>query len=334
MVLCKPINDGLVTHNIVLLSVLLEESIKVVSLLHVFSSNLLGVLVLDLESDQIELVPDNDFLGDTVGESFHGICDTVDDFPCVHVYFLVKSTDQSLLLYKLDSLETVLTEVDGLVETLLSSVGDIGDVDDDFLESGVQELGLGDEFLEIGVPGDDESGDVWHLVLDVAWGGGFAYLSDVGGSLLHSDSSESLLGLPSSSVLFWEVDGELVDDFSGVSLETAEEGAETVYDDESVLLGACEETLERFGDELVAAFVKGGVDGLERLEGNHDLSFSLSVLSENLSCVDQKTVVWDNWVKLESLLGGVDRLNDTLSVDSVLDFLGLSGLFQKLFLDV
>jgi hypothetical protein len=64
----------------------------------------------------------------------------------------------------------------------------------------------------------------------------------------------------------------LVDNFTGVAREGAEEGAVSVHDDEAKLLVRLEQLAQRLRVELVVAKIQRGVDGLEGLEINIDLA--------------------------------------------------------------
>ena len=73
--------------------------------------------------------------------------------------------------------------------------------------------------------------------------------------------------------------------------------------------------------ELVVAKVEGGVDWLEGLEIDVDLSF-LALGSENFPTVDDQSIGGDLVVQFESLLGRGNGREDGLTIDSGLDIRG------------
>lgn len=109
-----------------------------------------------------------------------------------------------------------------------------------------------------------------------------------------------------------------MDNLTGVSAQCSEEGTVTIHDDETELLVGLEQLCQSLGVELVVTQVKGGVDGLERLEIDVDLSL-LSFLGQDFTTVDDQTVRGDLVVQLETLLGRGNGGQDGLSVDSRLD---------------
>lgn len=117
-------------------------------------------------------------------------------------------------------------------------------------------------------------------------------------------------------------------------MEGSEEGTHSVDDDEAVGLGGGEQTLQRLGDELVAALVQLGVDGAVGLEVDHDAAGPLAVGGHDFPGVDKEAVGGDDAVGFEFLLDGHDGLDHLLAVLTVLDLVGLACFFQKTLLDV
>ena len=66
--------------------------------------------------------------------------------------------------------------------------------------------------------------------------------------------------MTTTAVLFGEIDGEFVDDFTGVTGDSTEKGTVTVHDDETKFRIGFEEFLECFGVEFVVTKVKGTVE--------------------------------------------------------------------------
>jgi hypothetical protein len=119
-------------------------------------------------------------------------------------------------------------------------------------------------------------------------------------------------------VLLGKIDGELVDDLTGISAQGSEESTVTIHDDEAELLVGLEQLGQSLGMELVVTQVKGGVDGLEGLEIDVDLSL-LAFLGQDFTTVDDQTIRGDLVVQLQTLLGRGNGGQDGLSVDSRLD---------------
>jgi hypothetical protein len=137
-------------------------------------------------------------------------------------------------------------------------------------------------------------------------------------TLFLSQTGETESGLTTTTVLLGKIDGELVDDFTGVSAQSSEQSTVTIHDDETELLVRLKQLGQGLGVELVVAQVKGSVDGLEGLEIDVDLSL-LSFLGQDFTTVDDQAVRGDLVVQLETLLGRGNGGQDGLSVDSRLD---------------
>ena len=88
----------------------------------------------------------------------------------------------------------------------------------------------------------------------------FGDFTDVVVTLFITETSETQGGLTTTTVLLGEVDGEFVDDFTGVTGDSTEKGTVTVHDDETKFRIGFEEFLECFGVEFVVTKVKGTVE--------------------------------------------------------------------------
>jgi hypothetical protein len=74
-------------------------------------------------------------------------------------------------------------------------------------------------------------------------------------------------------VLLGQIDGETLEDLTGVTTEGTEQSTVTIHDDETKLLVSLEKLTQGFSVELVVTEVEGGVDWLEGFE--IDIDFAL-----------------------------------------------------------
>ena len=107
-----------------------------------------------------------------------------------------------------------------LIESVLSPVADVDQLDDLGLEPLVEHVGLGELSLEVGGPGQDEAGHVGLVVGQEQLDRRLRHLPHVVVPLLHPETSETQRRLSSSAVLLWQIHCELVKHISGVALNT------------------------------------------------------------------------------------------------------------------
>ncbi len=67
-------------------------------------------------------------------------------------------------------------------------------------------------------------------------------------------------------MFFGKINGEFVDDVSGVPTQSTEEGTIPIHNDEAELLIRLKELAQCLGVKFVIAQVQRGIDGLERLK--------------------------------------------------------------------
>lgn len=115
-----------------------------------------------------------------------------------------------------------------LVETVLATVRDVDNLDDLGGQPGIEEVRAAEVGLELGATGQDKTLNVDLVVGDEVLDRQLGNLSDVVASRLLSKTRETQRRLTTSTVLLRQVDAELVDDFSGVAGQGAEEGAITI----------------------------------------------------------------------------------------------------------
>ena len=122
-----------------------------------------------------------------------------------------------------------------LVEPVLTTVADVHDLDDLRSQTRIEHVGLAELGLEVGTTREDKTSHINLVLGDVVLHGEFGDLTDVVVALFVTETGETERGLSTTAVLLRKVDGELVDDFTGVTSDGAEQGAVTVHDDEAEL---------------------------------------------------------------------------------------------------
>lgn len=86
-------------------------------------------------------------------------------------------------------------------------------------------------------------------------------------------------------MLLGQVDGETLQDFSGVATQGTEKRAVTIHHNEAELLVRLQQLTQGFGVELVVTKIERGVDGLEGFEVDVNLPF-FSFRGDNFTTVD------------------------------------------------
>lgn len=115
-----------------------------------------------------------------------------------------------------------------------------------------------------------------------------------------------------------QVDGETLQDFTGIATESAEERAVTIHDNETELLVRLQQLTQGFGVEFVVAKVKRSVYGLERLKVNVNLPL-LSFRGDDFTTVDDQSIRGNFVVQFETLLSGGNGRQNGKSVHARLD---------------
>lgn len=90
-------------------------------------------------------------------------------------------------------------------------------------------------------------------------------------------------------VLLGQIDTKTLENFTGVTAQSTKERSVTIHDNETELLVGFQELAQSLGMELVVTEVERGVDGLERLEVNVNLSL-LSFRGDNFTTVDDQSI--------------------------------------------
>lgn len=136
--------------------------------------------------------------------------------------------DKLLLLYKLHVGKRVGGKLDSLVETVFTTVRHINNLDDLGEQSGVKEITSTQISLELSATGKDETGNIDLVGGDKVLNSKFGDFSDVVSTSFFSKTGETKSRLTTSAVFLGKVDSEFVDDFTGITGESTEEGSVTV----------------------------------------------------------------------------------------------------------
>jgi len=139
-------------------------------------------------------------------DALHGVVHTEGEEFSIASDFIHEFDEELLLGDELDTGESVSGHFDGLVETHITRVGDVDNLQHDGLEAGIEEVGLMESFLELGGTSEDETGDVGSVVGDEVLSSEFGDLSDVVVTALLTNTGETVLGLTTTTVLLWELD--------------------------------------------------------------------------------------------------------------------------------
>lgn len=169
-------------------------------------------------------------------QGFQCVLDAIANFAAVKADLVEVFPDELLLLYEFDIAEGFTRELDGLIEAILATVGDIYHFDDLRLQAIVKHVRLVQIVLKICRACKDQTGNVHFVLGDIVLHSKFGHLAHVVVALLFSQTGETKGGLTTSAVLLGKVDGEFMDHVSGVTTERTEESAIPVHDDEAKFL--------------------------------------------------------------------------------------------------
>lgn len=242
--------------------------------------------------------------------------------------FLEIFANEFLLLNELDVAQGLGSKFDGLVKPVLSSVGNVNNLDDLGLQTLIEHVGLVQVVLEVGRTSQDQTRNVDLVVGKEVLSSQLGDLSNVVVTLFLTKTGETKRRLTTTAVLLGQVDAQFLENFSGVSAEGTKERAVTVHDDETEPLIRLKELTQGFCVELVVTEIERRVDGLERLEVDVNLPF-LSFGGDNFTTVYDQAIRRDLVVELETLLCGCNGREDGKSVDTGFD-VGSSTLSTKL----
>ena len=242
---------------------------------------------------------------------------------------LEEASDNLLLLNELDVRKRVLSQGDSLVETLIKTVRDIDDGDDNTFESLIEMVtSLHDEF-EISTTSNDDTLDVWPIIGDEILSSKLAALDDVEMALLLSQTSKTYSGLTTATVLLWKLNRHTLDDLLVVTLKGGEHDTSTINDDEAELLIILQEGEQWLGVETVLALVGKDVDSAEGLNGILYLSLGLAILHEDDTAEDAEAIGRGVLVKLQLLTSRCNSRNNRLARLTRLNRFGAGQLLSQ-----
>ncbi len=324
VLLCDPLQERDLLDNLHLLPSLLVHELGTVLHLLLLGSvegDVVAGGVLENPSVDLQVLEDDESLNSTEFESLKGVIDTITDASSILRDLLEVLSDKLLLLDELDIRQSLRRKLNSLVEAVLTTVGNVDDLDDLDLKPSIEEIGLVQVVLEVGGTGQNDTGNVDLVVGDEVLDGQLGDLADVVVTLLLTKTGETKGRLTTTSVFLWKIDRELVDDISGVSAESTEESSITIHDNETELLVIFKQLRKSLSVELVVAQVERGVDWSKRLEVDVDLPL-LAFGGQDFTTVDDEAIWWDLVVQLETLLCRSNGGQDGLSVDTGLNVRG------------
>lgn len=140
---------------------------------------------------EIEIFVEEEVFDGTSFKNLHGVVNSENDKTGVSGDFFEELGENLLFLDELDVGQAFLSQFDGLVETIFTTIGNIDNLEDLGLQSLIEHFGLIEIVLEIGRTGQDETRDIGLIVADEDLSGNFGDLSEVIMSLFDSQSCET-----------------------------------------------------------------------------------------------------------------------------------------------
>ena len=183
--------------------------------------------------------------------------------------------------------------------------------------------------FQVGTASHHDTTDVRLVVRNEVLRGQLTTLDNVEVALLFSKTRETHGRLTTATMLLRQLDRHSLNNLFVVALERRKEHAITVDDNETKLVIVLQERKQRLRFKTVLASVAEHVNGPERLKGVLNLFLSVSVLLQNDTAEDDKTVRWDVLVQLELLSRRCDRCDDRLACLTRLDVFGARQLLRQ-----
>ncbi|RMZ94271.1 hypothetical protein BpHYR1_020023, partial [Brachionus plicatilis] len=216
-------------------------------------------------------------------------------------YFVEIAANELFFLDKLDILQTISGQLDGLVEAILAAIRHVHNFYHFGLKARIEHVRSAQLGLEISRAGQHQACHIAFVVCQKNMGGGLGHFAQVVVTLFHAQAGETHRRLATTAVFFWQFDSELCDYVPGVALEGAKKGPVAIHDDKAEFGVVGQEGRQRLDVEFVVTKVKRGVDGLERLEVNVDFFF-LAIFGHDFATVDDEAVRRHLVVELEASL--------------------------------
>lgn len=169
--------------------------VLVILLLHfvqIINFRLILILVLDLESLQLEFFVDHDSFERAAFECCDGFIYTEDDHAGILRNFLQEFRNQLLFLHEFNISERFRRLCDGLVKPVFSAVRYVDDGNDRRHESLVEKVGLRQFRLEISATSQNQPLNIWHIVLNEISHRQFCHFPQVVVTLFVSETGESV----------------------------------------------------------------------------------------------------------------------------------------------
>mmetsp|Transcript_65180 Transcript_65180/g.180799 ORF Transcript_65180/g.180799 Transcript_65180/m.180799 type:complete len:280 (+) Transcript_65180:288-1127(+) len=205
-----PLDEQLVVNDIQLhTSLRIAIKLCVLRLLRSHEKDLLRISVgiADLDALQLYALPDDEGLHRTHVQALHRVFVAKAVLAGVLRHFIQKLCDQLLLLHELYVLQRLSGELNGLVEAILTSIGNVQHgLDDDGVEARVPQVACRQLCLKVCRASNDEACDVRLGICDKALGGDLADLPDVIVPLLQAQPRKTEGGLTAATVLLWQLD--------------------------------------------------------------------------------------------------------------------------------
>ena len=131
--------------------------------------------------------------------------------------------------------------------------------------------------FEVSAASNDDTSNIWFIILNEVLRGQFAAFDDVKMTLLLSETRETNSRLTTATVLLRQLDWHTLNDLLVVALKRCKEHSVTIDNDESKLVIVLEEREQRLRLKTILTSVAEDVDGSEWFEGNLDLLLGVAV---------------------------------------------------------
>lgn len=162
VLLGEPLQHGALIDYFHLLARLLvhEESSVLLLGLGGVEDDLCSLRALQDPAGDFQVLKDDQGFGCTGFQGLERIVNTIADLARIHRDVVEVGVDELLFLDELDIAERLASQLDGLVEAVLASVGHVDNLDDLGLQTIIKQIGLVQVVLEVGRTGENDTGDI------------------------------------------------------------------------------------------------------------------------------------------------------------------------------